>query len=266
MPLTSGTRLGPYEIQSAIGAGGMGEVYRARDTRLERTVAVKVLPSHLSANVELKQRLDREAKAISGLQHPHICTLYDVGSQEGVNFLVMEYLEGQTLADRLEKGALPPDQTLKIAAQIAEAIENAHRQGIVHRDLKPANILFRADGRPVIVDFGLAKDLSATSTLTIAGQLLATPRYMSPEQCLNLPVDGRSDLYSLGVILYEMLTGERMYESANSAKVVNMHVNAPVPRLPEALSGHQGMLDRLLAKKPEDRFQSAREVFALISK
>jgi serine/threonine-protein kinase PpkA len=135
----------------------------------------------------------------------------------------------------------------------------------VHRDLKPANILFRADGRPVIVDFGLAKDLSLHSTLTIAGQLLATPRYMSPEQCLNRPVDARSDLYSLGVIFYEMLTGTRIFESANSANVVNMHVHAPIPRLPERLAGYQGVLDRLLAKNPDERFQNARELFGLIA-
>ena len=135
----------------------------------------------------------------------------------------------------------------------------------MHRDLKPANILFRPDGRPVIVDFGLAKDLAVNSTLTMAGQLLATPRYMSPEQCLGLPVDGRSDLYSLGVVFYEMLTGQRIFESASTAEVVSMHVNAPVPSLPERLAGYQAVLDRLLAKKPEDRFQSARELFGLIA-
>jgi serine/threonine-protein kinase PpkA len=169
-----------------------------------------------------------------------------------------------TLAGRI-RDAMAPRDALRLVGQIAHALDAIHAKGIVHRDLKPANILFRADGRPVIVDFGLAKDLSASSTLTIAGQLLATPRYMSPEQCLNQPVDGRCDLYSLGVIFYEMLTGQRMYESANSADVVNMHVNAPVPRLPPPLSAYQEMLDRLLAKKPEERFQSARELSALLS-
>src|SRR5271167_3811092 len=153
MTLASGAKLGPYEILSPLGAGGMGEVYRARDTRLDRTVAIKVLPSHLSANPELKLRFEREAKAISALQHPNICTLYDVGLQDGVDFLVMEYLEGQTLADRLEKGALPPEQVLKAGVEIAEALEKAHRQGIVHRDLKPGNIMLTKSGAK-LMDFG----------------------------------------------------------------------------------------------------------------
>jgi serine/threonine protein kinase len=163
MALTSGTKLGPYEILSPLGAGGMGEVYRARDTRLDRTVAIKVLPSHLSDNVELRQRFDREAKAISALQHPHICTLHDVGSQDGIEYLVMEYLEGQTLASRLEKGALPVDQVLKIGTEIAEALEKAHRQGIIHRDLKPANIMLTKSGAK-LMDFGLAKPELAIPT------------------------------------------------------------------------------------------------------
>src|ERR1700677_394692 len=156
MALTSGTKLGPYEILAPLGAGGMGEVYRAKDTRLERTVAVKVLPSHLASDPELKQRMEREAKAISALQHANICTLYDIGTQDGTNFLVMEYLEGQTLADRLAKGALPIDQVLKIAAEIAQALEKAHQQGIIHRDLKPANIMLTKAGAK-LMDFGLAK-------------------------------------------------------------------------------------------------------------
>src|SRR5450432_1636760 len=156
MPLTPGTKLGPYEIQSPLGAGGMGEVYRARDTRLDRSVAIKVLPSHLSANPELKQRFDREAKAISALQHPNICTLHDVGSQNGVDFLVLEYLEGQTLADRLSNGPLPLDQVLRVGSEIAEALEKAHRQGIIHRDLKPANVMLTKTGAK-LMDFGLAK-------------------------------------------------------------------------------------------------------------
>ena len=156
MPLTSGAKLGPYEIQSPLGAGGMGEVYRAKDTRLDRTVAIKVLPSHLSDDPELKQRMEREAKAISALQHANICTLYDIGTQDGTNFLVMEYLEGQTLADRLAKGALPLDQALKIGTEIAQALEKAHQHGIIHRDLKPANIMLTKAGAK-LMDFGLAK-------------------------------------------------------------------------------------------------------------
>ena len=156
MPLTPGTKLGPYEISTALGAGGMGEVYRANDTRLNRTVAIKVLPSHLSDNHELKQRFDREARAISSLAHPHICTLYDVGQQDGIDYLVMEFIEGESLAQRLEKGALSPDQTLRYATQIAAALDKAHRAGIVHRDLKPGNIMLTKAGAKLL-DFGLAK-------------------------------------------------------------------------------------------------------------
>ena len=156
MALSAGTRLGPYEIISAIGAGGMGEVYRAKDTRLDRTVAVKVLPSHLSSDPELKQRMEREARAISALQHPNICTLHDIGTQDGTDFLVMEFLEGQTLSERLAKGPLPLDQVLKIGSEIAQALDKAHRRGIIHRDLKPANIMLTKSGAK-LMDFGLAK-------------------------------------------------------------------------------------------------------------
>jgi eukaryotic-like serine/threonine-protein kinase len=156
MAIPTGTRLGPYEILSPLGAGGMGEVYRAKDTRLDRTVAIKVLPSHLSSNPQLKQRMEREARAISALQHPHICTLHDIGAQDGTDYLVMEYLEGQTLAARLEKGPLPLDQVLKIGIEVAQALDKAHRQGIVHRDLKPANIMLTKPGAKLL-DFGLAK-------------------------------------------------------------------------------------------------------------
>src|SRR5579863_6054590 len=169
MTLTAGTKLGPYEIVSPLGVGGMGEVYRARDTRLDRTVAIKVLPSHLSSNPELKQRMEREAKAISALQHANICTLHDIGSQDGTDFLVMEYLEGQTLADRLAKGPLPLEQVLKIAAEIAQALEKAHQQGIIHRDLKPANVMLTKAGAK-LMDFGLAKPGLAKPELSIAAQ------------------------------------------------------------------------------------------------
>src|SRR5450631_209483 len=169
MALTSGTKLGPYEIQSPLGAGGMGEVYRARDTRLERTVAVKILPSHLSEDPESKQRFDREARTISSLNHPNICTLHDVGHQDGIDYLVMEYLEGQTLASRLGKGALASDQVFKYGIEICEGLEMAHRIGIVHRDLKPGNVMLTQSGVK-LMDFGLAKSLpsraSVSSSLT----------------------------------------------------------------------------------------------------
>jgi serine/threonine protein kinase len=286
MPLTQGTRLGPYEIQSALGAGGMGEVYRARDIRLERTVAVKVLPSHLSANIELKQRFDREAKAISGLQHPHICTLYDVGSQDGVDYLVMEYLEGQTLADRLEKGALPVEQTLRIAASIAEAIEKAHAQGITHRDLKPANIMLTKAGAK-LMDFGLAKPevsvtgraigpltpstptmnltslTGATSPLTQKGSIVGTFQYLAPEVLQGAEADARSDIFSFGCVLYEMVTGRHAFGGKSQLSVLT----AILEKEPEPIGATPPvppMLDRVirgcLAKDPNERLQSAHDL------
>src|SRR5271170_7946252 len=173
MTLIPGTRLGPYEILSPLGAGGMGEVYRAKDTRLDRIVAIKVLPAHLSSDPELKQRMEREAKAISALQHANICTLHDIGAQNGTDFLVMEYLEGQTLAERLSKGALPLDQILKIGTEIAQALEKAHQQGIIHRDLKPANIMLTKAGAK-LMDFGLAKPRLARPEMAIDSHAIGT--------------------------------------------------------------------------------------------
>src|SRR6266699_6726312 len=194
MSLPPGTKLGPYEIVGPVGAGGMGEVYRARDTRLDRTVAVKILPAHLSQHAEARERFDREARAISSLSHPNICHLYDVGQQDGVSYLVMEYLEGETLADRLRKGPLPLEQVLKTGAEICEGLEKAHRNGVVHRDLKPSNIMLTKSGAK-LMDFGLAKtpvpaaaagssDSLATMSrpLTVQGTIVGTYQYMSPEQ------------------------------------------------------------------------------------
>jgi serine/threonine protein kinase len=242
MSLTPGTKLGPYEIQSPLGAGGMGEVYRAKDVRLDRTVAIKILPAHLSDDPALKQRMEREAKAISALQHSNICTLYDVGSQDGTDFLVMEYLEGQTLADRLAKGALPLDQVLKIGTEIAQALEKAHQQGIIHRDLKPANIMLAKAGAK-LMDFGLAKPemsissqavgsftpstptmnlaslTSSASPLTQKGSIVGTFQYMAPELLQGAEADGRSDLFSFGCVLYEMITGRRAFEGKSQLSV-----------------------------------------------
>src|SRR6202044_2197404 len=182
MALTSGTKLGPYEIQSPLGAGGMGEVYRARDTRLDRTVAVKILPGHLSDNIEAKQRFDREARAISSLNHPNICTLHDIGHQDGVDFLVMEFLEGETLADRLRKGPLPTEQLLKYAIEICEGLERAHKSGVVHRDLKPANVMLTKTGAK-LMDFGLAK--ATLSGASPASSLTMTISHPSADQPLT---------------------------------------------------------------------------------
>jgi len=215
MTLTAGTKLGPYEIQSPLGAGGMGEVYRALDTRLNRTVAIKILPEHLSGSPEARQRFDREARAISSLSHPNICHLYDVGEQDGTSFLVMEYLEGEPLADRLRKGPLSLDQVLKVGTEICKGLEKAHRGGVVHRDLKPGNIMLTKNGAK-LMDFGLAKaptaalgSLSSSNSmatmsrpLTTEGTIVGTIQYMSPEQLEGKEADARSDIFSLGAVLY----------------------------------------------------------------
>jgi Protein kinase domain len=228
MTLIAGSRLGPYEIVAPLGAGGMGEVYKARDTRLERTVAVKVLPSHLSASPESRQRFEREAKTISQLSHPHICALHDVGREGDVEYLVMEYLEGETLAERLLKGPVPLEQTLRYGTQIADALDKAHRQGIVHRDLKPGNVMLTKAGVKLL-DFGLAKALSPTRSsleltsfptqaapVTREGTLLGTVQYMAPEQLEGKEADARSDIFAFGCVLYEMATGKKAFSGATS--------------------------------------------------
>jgi serine/threonine protein kinase/WD40 repeat protein len=275
MPLARGTQLGPYEISAPLGAGGMGEVYRARDMRLERTVAVKILPPHLSSDPLRKQRFEREAKAISALNHPHICMLFDVGQQDGVDFLVMECVEGETLAKRLEKGPLPLEQVLKYGAQIADALDIAHRSGIVHRDLKPGNVMLTPTGAKLL-DFGLAKPsapLASSATLTTAsanspvteqGTIIGTFRYMSPEQVEGKELDGRSDIFSLGAVLYEMLTGQLAFEGKSQLSVASAilereptPVNSIKPLTPPALDH---AIRRCLAKDPEQRWQTGRDL------
>jgi serine/threonine protein kinase len=233
MPLDPGTKLGPYEIQSPLGAGGMGEVYKAKDTRLDRTVAIKVLPSDLSDDTELKQRFEREARAVSNLNHPNICTLFDVGQQEDTDYIVMEYLEGETLADRLKKGALPTDQVLRYGAEIADALDKAHRKGVVHRDLKPGNIMLNKAGAKLL-DFGLAKlkqpeseagGLSVLATqdqgLTGAGMIMGTFQYMAPEQLEGKDTDARTDIFAFGAVLYEMVSGKKAFEGESQASLIS---------------------------------------------
>lgn len=286
MTISLGARLGPYEILAFIGAGGMGEVYRARDTRLDRTVAIKILPTHLSSSPESKQRFEREARAISSLNHPNICHLYDIGAQDGTDFLVMEFLEGETLRDRLRKGPVLLPDLLKIGREISEALEVAHRHGIVHRDLKPGNVMLTKSGAK-LMDFGLAKSSamgtaasgsspilvstaltldahSPMSPLTTAGSVVGTIQYMSPEQLEGLEVDVRADIFALGALLYEMATGKPAFAGKSQITVASAilerdppPVSSVIPVLPPALDY---LVATCLAKDREQRFQSAHDV------
>src|SRR6187401_1961136 len=322
MSLSPGTRLGPYEVLSAIGAGGMGEVYKARDTRLDRLVALKVIQQSVASSAEMRERFEREARAISSLDHPHICILYDVCREADVSFLVMQYLEGETLADRLARAGKPRsdpsrpvsmsgqaggsggatgsdsvlsttsrgpisfDTTLRYAAEIAEALDAAHRRGIVHRDLKPGNVMLTKSGTKLL-DFGLAKlaaedkgiggfaDATRTSPapLTSQGALLGTLHYMSPEQLEGGEVDTRSDIHAFGALLFEMLSGRRVYEGQSQAAIIAAIIGNDPPSLPALADTRTALpvvahraLDRLLtkclAKDPDDRWQSAADLAA----
>ena len=273
MALSPGTRLGPYEILSFLGAGGMGEVYRARDTRLDRTVAIKILPS---ADPELKARFEREAKAIAALTHPHICTLYDVGHEHETDYLVMEYLDGQTLAARLQRGPLQLTDVLKHAIEITDALDKAHRAGVIHRDLKPGNIMLTKGGAKLL-DFGLAKlrpgqsgaiagmtaVMTQSAPLTGRGSIVGTLQYMAPEQLEGRDADERSDLFALGTVLYEMVTGRKAFQGSNAASVIAaiMAGEPPVAEL-KTLSppGLEHLVKTCLAKNPEERRQTAHDV------
>ena len=255
-----GRRIGPYEITARIGAGGMGEVYLARDTRLDRAVAIKVLPSSVSDDRRSRDRLEREARAVATLNHPNICTLHDVGSHDGVDFLVMEHLDGETLAARIARGPITTDAAVEYALQIASALDRAHRSGILHRDLKPGNVMLTEVGAKLL-DFGLAKMLDADIdvTRTAEGVIVGTVAYMSPEQAQGLPLDARSDVFSFGTVLYEMASGQRAFGGHTAAQVLSAILrDDPVP-LP-AFSPLASIVGRCMAKQPSQRFQAMTEV------
>src|SRR5882724_200865 len=275
MALTAGTKLGPYEVLGELGAGGMGEVYRARDTRLDRTVAIKILPEHLSSDPGRRARFEREARTISGLSHPNICALFDIGDQDGVHYVVLEYLEGRNLAERLLKGPLPVSEVLKVGVDIASALETAHRHGIVHRDLKPANVMLTKTGAKLL-DFGLAKPNAAlaspaavdaptlSKSLTEEGVIVGTFQYMAPEQLEGKETDGRTDIFALGALLYEMGTGRSAFSGASRASIIAAIMNsepAPIsavqPLSPPALDP---VVQTCLAKEPDERWQTAHDV------
>src|SRR5690349_2062652 len=294
MLLEPGTRLGPYEILSPLGAGGMGEVYRAKDTRLGRDVAVKVLPEHLSAQPEVRARFEREAKTVSSLNHPNICALYDVGREGEIDFLVLELVDGETLEARLARGRVPTAEALRLGAQIADALDRAHRAGVIHRDLKPSNVMLTKAGAK-LMDFGLARATgmagpagpsgatmgvltqspSVARALTAEGTLLGTFQYMSPEQLEGKEADARSDIWALGCVLYELFTGRRAFEGRSQASLIAAILDrdpAPIGEPPSGAppvasaggitppSGIERLVRNCLAKDPEERIQTAHDV------
>jgi len=276
MGLSSGTRLGPYEIAAPLGAGGMGEVYRARDTRLDRSVAIKILPEHLADKADAGERFEREARTISSLSHPNICQLHDIGTQDGVRYIVMELLEGETLADRLRRGPLPLEQVFRFGSEIAEGMHAAHRRGVVHRDLKPGNVMLTKSGAK-LMDFGLAKGVAATrpasaeltasltsshaTPLTQQGTIVGTFQYMSPEQIEGKEADPRSDIFSLGAVLYEMVSGKRAFEGKTLVSVAASILEKepePIRTLqPLTPTSLERVIQKCLAKDPDSRWQSA---------
>ena len=270
MSLVPLTRLGPYEIVARLGAGAMGEVYRARDTRLGRDVAIKILPADVSGDPGRRARFEQEARAVAALNHPNILGLYDIGSEDGVSYIVTEFVAGETLAALLERGPLAVRKLLDIAVQIADGMAAAHAARITHRDLKPLNIMVGGDGRVKILDFGLAKQAAVSSdpdetqaaTRTLPGMIIGTVNYMSPEQARGLPTDYRSDQFSFGLILYEMACGKRAFERAESVQTMSAIIGEDAPPIQQNIPAPlRWTIERCLAKDPADRFESSRDLF-----
>jgi serine/threonine protein kinase len=275
--LKAGDMLGPYEVVARIGAGGMGEVYQARDTRLNRIVAIKILPSHLADSAESRERFEREARMIASLNHPHICTLHDVGHHGGMDYLVMEFLEGETLASRLGKGPLPLEQTLQYAIQIADALDKAHRRGMTHRDLKPGNIMLTKSSAKLL-DFGLAKLKqgasapgvlhsqlpTAENSITAQGAIVGTLQYMAPEQLEGKETDARTDIFALGAVIYEMATGKKAFEGKSQASIIAKILEIDPPPMsslqPMTPPAFERVVRTCLAKDPDHRLQSVQDL------
>jgi len=274
--LARGTQFGPYEVLELLGAGGMGEVYHARDSRLDRTVAIKILLAPRDASPTQLERFRREARSIGRISHPHICTLHDVGEQDGVPFLVMEYLDGETLSERLERGAIPTEHAVRFAIQIAEALSALHESGVIHRDLKPSNVMLTAGGVKLL-DFGLAKlrdgeyaevvtEPTKSLSLTDPGSIVGTLPYIAPEQIEGQPVDTRTDIFSFGVVLYEMIAGRRPFAGDTRAALMASIVGVDAPSLstlqPRVSRSLERLIRRCLAKNRDDRWQTARDLAA----
>lgn len=254
-----------YTILQELGKGGMATVYLAVQQSFGRQVALKVMAPHLAAESGFAARFDSEAKMVASLSHPHIVTVYDVGSYESYHYLAMEYHTGGDLSSRIDRHDITPTGALKITRQLADALGMAHTKGVVHRDIKPDNVLFRAhNDDAILTDFGIARNMQAESHLTQIGSTVGTPKYMSPEQARGLPVDGRADLYSLGVMLYEMLVGKPPFSASDTIALAIKHCQEPVPRLPEHLQRFQYLIDRMMAKEVKNRFQNGIELMTAI--
>ncbi len=262
--LQAGAALGHYRILRKLGSGGMADVYEAEDQKLGRRVALKILPPELERNPGLIARFEVEVRAAARLSHRNIVTVFEVGHEGGYHFYSMRLLSGGDLRERINQGALAPAEAIAILREVTEAFVEAHAHGFVHRDMKPENIMFDERGMPVLTDFGIAKVLGSSTGATTAGGVIGTPRYMSPEQARAKPVDARTDLYSLGIVLYEMLTGAPPFQNEEAIAIILQHVSEPMPRLPAALTMLQPLLDKMTAKEPADRPASAQELLELI--
>jgi len=266
MVIIKGMEIPGYEITRCIGQGGMATAYLARQTSLERPVVLKILDTNTNDSPQIVERFLNEGRLVAALNHPHVITIFDINMSATDVYIAMEYVEGGDLKERLEQHAFSPSEAIDITRKIASGLQAAHEKGIVHRDVKPGNVLFRKDGTPLLSDFGIAKDLTIDGDLTATGMFVGSPNYMSPEQSEAGPIDGRTDIYALGVIFYEMLTGQKPYSAESIVDVFMMHRKAPVPTLPNGLEAYQELLNLMLAKDREARFRDAASLVDYLQK